>query len=364
MRIVIVADLAADAPPRGGVQRSTSALATALVAAGHEVTVVAPCGLGTPTHDADRPYGVLRARHPGRAQILQGFARWTAEVRVALDRLEPDVVQGQGLLHNGIAVTAWEGCPRVVAAHGSPIADAHSHYLAPVGRLLLPLIRSTATKTIRAADAVTNVVAEWSVNCPVEPRRMEYIANPIEDAFFGGPEPPMVDRVLFLGGTRRIKGLDLLLKAWEVVHAALPDATLELFGIDETLAARSFPGLDLRPPGVVLRERLDPHGVAREMRRGGVVVLPSRFEVAPVVIAEAWAAGIGVVATAVGGVPQASCGAAHLCTPEPPSIAAALLKALTEPDSSMIAEGRRLAENHRAQRVAELHIRLYEELIG
>lgn len=363
MRIAIIADIAQGPVLRGGVQRSTAALATALTEAGLDVSVISP-HRGPAPDDGSLPFSVLRTPMNGRGQVLYGYRGWVRSVRTVLERLRPDIVQGQALVHNASATVAWGGCPRVVAAHGNPLADARLAYGPGIRHAVEFALRRTVTHSLASADAVTNVTPDWRVNCTIEPDVHVYIPNPIEDAFFADRPAPHVRRVLYFGGRRLIKGLDLLLAGWPSVREAVPDATLELFGVArETVARMSSIPLS-ESHGLRFHDALPHDDVATHMKEGGVLVVPSRFEVAPVVIPEAWAAGIPVVATAVGGVPAFASEAARLCEPDAHRIAEALIGTLASADAGLVERGLVSAELHRAANVADAHVALYERLIA
>jgi glycosyltransferase involved in cell wall biosynthesis len=106
--------------------------------------------------------------------------------------------------------------------------------------------------------------------------------------------------------------------------------------------------------------------LADRMARASVLVIPSEFEVSPIILAEAWALGLPVVATAVGGMRSLAEGAAIMVSPQnPPQLAQAVLNALAAGDevNRFVEEGRRRAEGHRAEAVAHAHLDLYEALV-
>ena len=110
------------------------------------------------------------------------------------------------------------------------------------------------------------------------------------------------------------------------VAKAVPEATLEVLGWDDDAATASFGGA---PERIQVTGHADLGQVGSAMSRASVVVLPSRFEIAPVTLAEAWASGSPVVATAVGGVASLGRGAAVLVPSEsPPELARALIGVL------------------------------------
>ena len=111
-------------------------------------------------------------------------------------------------------------------------------------------------------------------------------------------------RILFLGRLSRQKGVDDLLQAFAAVHGEHPSSRLDLCGDGDaeqvTCRARALGVADaVRLHGWVTGDR------KRELlREAGLYVLPSYIEGMPMSVLEAMAAGLPVVATPVGGVPE------------------------------------------------------------
>ena len=111
---------------------------------------------------------------------------------------------------------------------------------------------------------------------------------------------------------------------------------------------------------------LTPDEVADRMTRASALVIPSQFEVAPVVLGEAWALGLPVVATAVGGMRTLAEGAAIVVPRrEPALLAQGIATALAggAEVERLVGEGRRRVERHRTEEVARAHLDLYEALV-
>jgi glycosyltransferase involved in cell wall biosynthesis len=340
---------------QGGVEVATTRLATALADEGVDIVAFAK---GRDAEEEDGPIRVIRLRVPeeGRLLLLRGLRPWRHAVARALRAYDIDLVHGHGLLEGGLAAVD-AAAPSVVSAHGSHAMDTRGHRSGASAELRILAARRLALRVVRHADAIVSVNPDPLINLPAAPRRFAYVPSIVDDAFHATSAARIPVRLLYCGGTRRIKGADLLAAAWPAVAAEVPHSSLQVVGWPA--------GHDL-PETIRDAERrtwLPAGELAEAMARAEVVVIPSRFEVAPVTLLEAWAVGVPVVATRVGGLPSLADGAAILAEPEPRSIAAALVEALSGRGAdARIAEGRRRADLARPAAVARAHLALYEEL--
>jgi glycosyltransferase involved in cell wall biosynthesis len=200
------------------------------------------------------------------------------------------------------------------------------------------------------------------VNLPRPAKRFIYIPNIIDEEFFTQARKPVPGRVLFVGGTRAIKGWELLARAWPGVRTATANAHLHIIGWPTEQTPQRIP----TPVGESLVEGwLSSSELAKRMARAAALVIPSQFEVSPIVLAEAWATGLPVVAVPVGGIPALATDAAVVVKRQPEPLAAGIVAALLGgPEiDRLVTEGRRRAEAHRSDAVAEAHISLYDELL-
>jgi glycosyltransferase involved in cell wall biosynthesis len=193
-----------------------------------------------------------------------------------------------------------------------------------------------------------------------------FVPNPIEPVFFEKERPDPARRVIYLGGARHIKGPDLIASAWPAIVAGHPDARLLMYGFSEADVARfGLPDVEDQP-SVEVHGPVDKYEVARILAGGGVVVVPSRYEVSPVVVPEAWAVGLPVVATRVGGVPALAGDAAITVPTNADALADAVVRVLTssEEADALVDRGTERAEEFRPDVVAEAYAREYEVLQG
>jgi glycosyltransferase involved in cell wall biosynthesis len=104
--------------------------------------------------------------------------------------------------------------------------------------------------------------------------------------------------VLFVGRLVAQKGIDVLLDAWRRTGGGLELAVIG----DGPLQAEL---LDRRVPGVRFEGHLSASAVRDQMLAGRALVFPSRsYEVQPLVVLEALAAGLPVLASDLGGMPE------------------------------------------------------------
>jgi glycosyltransferase involved in cell wall biosynthesis len=352
--------------PLGGPQVAVGRLVRKLVERGLDLVVVAPDAFGSGETTTRLKEGITLITVPagGRWTLARGLQPWRGRAAAVVDRLGVDVVHGQGLLPGGIAAgDVKAAAPIVVTARGNAKEDTVAEYGGVGGMARAYLRDRLASGAVKRADVVIGVNPDWTVNIPRRPRRFAYIPNMIDETFFERTREPAPALVLFAGGTRAIKGWALLAEAWPRVREALPEARLKV--------VNWVPGQ--MPPGIPSRHRdsvavegpLSSAEVADRMVRATALVIPSKFEASPIVLAEAWALGLPVIATPVGGVPALATGAAVLAKRQPEVLAASIVSVLIggEHIDQLVAEGRRRAKAHRPDAVASAHVALYGELL-
>jgi glycosyltransferase involved in cell wall biosynthesis len=364
----MVADYPAPgAAPMGGPQVAVSRLVPELVQRGLEVIVVAPAPGSIATERTKLAEGIEMIRMPmtTRWSLLKRLQPWRRQVVSEIQNLNPDLVHGQGLIPGGIAVADVDRVPRIVTAHGNMRADTLAAYRGLSGISRAYVREGLTRKAVERADVVIGVNPDWTVNIPRRPQRFMYIPNIIDEHFFGTerrPEPPLL---LFTGGARAIKGWPLLAEAWPEVQAAVLGARLLVVGWDGVPPSKPVLG---HGDAITFEPWLSSEQLAVRMSKASVLVVASDFEVSPIVVAEAWAVGLPVVATSGGGLRSLVEGAGVVVSRrDPAALARGVVHALTgrrETIDKFVAEGRRRAEAHRAEAVVRAHVDLYDELLG
>lgn len=146
--------------------------------------------------------------------------------------------------------------------------------------------------------------------------------------------------VVFVGELRHAKGIDLLLEAVAAVRTRHPIRALivgdgpDAAKLREQAAALGIADAVVFPGAMPAREAFT---------KGRLVAIPSRYESFPYIVLEAAAAGIPMITTDVGGIPEIVAGTDTRLVP--PQDVAAIAEALTlavEQPSEAVARARRL----------------------
>ena len=188
--------------------------------------------------------------------------------------------------------------PYIVHVHGGAFADFYRGMPAP-GRLL-------ARWMLRGAAAVVTLTPSWAREIGgIAGRPTVTIPNPVDIPAAAAAPAARPARIVTLARIGAAKGSYVLLRAFAALAGGHPDARLVLAGDGPQEEARRV----AREAGIA--ERVEMPGWIGPAERDAllaaatVFALPSRVEGLPVSMLEAMAHGLPVVATLVGGVPDA-----------------------------------------------------------
>lgn len=297
--------------PVGGLFRHVLDLAEAQAAEGHAVGILADSrasdALTTAKLEAIRPklalglHLVPMSRNPGLGDIAA-----TQTIVSVARRLDLDVLHGHGAkggLYARLAATRLRrGGRRLVCVYTPHGGVLHFDPASMKGRVLLGAERAMATLTdaIVFESAFSQAAYRAKIGEPACETRV--IPNGLKPDEFAPivPAPDAAD-LLFIGELRHLKGVDVLLEA--IAAIAQPDrprAVVVGAGPDaEAFKAQAHDlglGAHVAFPGAM---------PAREaFRLGRCLVVPSRAESFPYIVLEAAAAGLPMIATRVGGIPE------------------------------------------------------------
>lgn len=291
----------------------------------------------------DAPVGPARGRRPmaarGWAAALSAQGSWA-----------PSIIIG----HNAPQL------PRLVDAdRHRPVLYAHNHVLRTYGPREAGRALDRVHRVVAVSDALASQLAD---RLPPRLRgRVVVVRNGVDCGFFARPsgsfgrEGPM--RIAFVGRMIPDKGADVLVSAVSRMRAA-KEVTLTLVGSSGFSAndpltpfERSVrQSIESARSRALIRPFAPRPEIAAFLATVDVLVVPSRWaEPFALTVLEGMAAGCAVVASDIGGIPEAAGGAALLVPPRDPDALAVVLDSLAEDEPRRLRLVRASLERARAR---------------
>ena len=292
--------LVVDSLDVGGAERHVTDLALALRREGHEVEVA--CSVAGPLSPRLESAGVPVRPLVGDLVKRRASVAYARNLRGLLREARPDLMHAHIYASTVAAAVATRGTkvPLVVTEH------TEASWQGRRARLLNGWVCRRAERVIAVSNAIRRRVIERD---RVPPGKITVVPNAVVPAPADASPPDL------LGGLRGgplvgivarhqpEKGVQTFLKAAARVALRFPEARFPIVGDGplrgelELLAER----IGLTDRACFLGFRSDASSVMRSL---DVLVVPSRTEGSPLVTLEAMAAGVPVVASAVGGIPD------------------------------------------------------------
>lgn len=135
--------------------------------------------------------------------------------------------------------------------------------------------------------------------------RVQVIYNPVEMPSYTDYQERKKNTILFLGRIGERKGVRDLIKAASLLAPKMPSLRVMLAGDGDLVSAKQWIAEAGLENNVDLLGWIGPTERAELLRTAWVYVLPSYNEGLPISILEAMAAGMPVISTSVGGIPEA-----------------------------------------------------------
>jgi glycosyltransferase involved in cell wall biosynthesis len=321
----------------GGLERVVCSLASGHRALGHQVSVAVVLG---PT-PMDHPFvRLLRDQGLDVCPIHVAPRSYLAEraaVAGLCRRLRPDVFHTHGYRPDVVdaGVARRLGIPTVTTVHGFTGGGWKDR--------LYERIQRRGFRRFSAVVAVSRPLGDALVRDGVRRDRVHVIQNAWGEAVTfldrqGARSalgvPPEGVRIGWVGRISREKGADVMIDALSRLNDQ--QVALSLLGDGSARGAVARQAADLG-----IEDRITWHGAVQEAARlfaaFDVFVLSSRTEGTPIALLEAMAAGVPVVATTVGGVPDVISPAEALLVPseDPAAIATAVADTLEDPAAAL-----------------------------
>lgn len=344
----------------GGAEQVVRQLAADGCDRGWTVTVASPfCATPADLAAAARYYAP--ALHEGRVtrsvRDVAGAARWLSGV---LDRCGADIVHTH-LVHSTLLVSALgRRSPLRVTTHH------HGGLLIWRGRRTLARLDAWATRRADHVVAVSDAVSRHLTGlCRLPPERVTTIRN----GWCGMPRPHRGSKagatVVCVANFRHEKGHAVLLAAFARAHTLVPQARLVLVGSGPLESDLRQQVRDLGLLGCV-----DFTGAVDDiwplLAEAEVFALAAWQEPLGIAVLEAMAAGLPIVATRVGGIPEVvpEAGGRLVAPGDVEALARALVAALDDAGwrERAGAVGRKHARSYTTAAMVDAYARLYGRL--
>jgi glycosyltransferase involved in cell wall biosynthesis len=303
----------------------------------------------------------------GRVVKRRFSLRYTRRLRRLLTTHHYDVVHAHVFASEVAARLALHGLavPLVVTEH------TEAPWRGALAKSLSRLVYRRAAVVIAVSQAITRLLMEeygvpahkLTVILPVGRRSLR---PPSRGARIAGlPPGPLVG---FVGRLQPEKGVDVLLDAFRLVRSLVADASLVIVGQGHERAALQAKAAELGIAGCVhfVGHRDDVPALLASL---DVLAVPSRSDGSPLVLHEALQAGVAVVGSRVGGIPDrlGDGQAGILVAPESPEhLATAISSLLLDPQAraALAERGKQHAALHSYRAMVATVSDLYRSLTG
>lgn len=308
---------------------------------------------------------------PKLGWLRTGYQGCLRAVRRALRELQPDIVHGQGTERDCALGAVFSGFPNVLTLHGNMRLVAAVNRARPFSflwlaarleRLTLPRTDGVVCITRYTRDAVQSLAPKTWV-----------LPNAVDEGFFDlspAPDRSAPPVILCVGAVCYRKNQNDFIRALDPLADARPFKVVFLGEVDAGAYGTEFRELVRARPwcehvGFSGRDR-----VKQQFEAATLLALPTREDNCPMVVLEAMAAGVPVLAANVGGVPD-------LIDPEktglfgdparPETFRAGVARLLADPELR-----RRLAAAAKAEAlrrfhpevIARQHLEIYREVLA
>lgn len=307
---------------------------------------------------------------PKLGWLRTGYQGCIRAMRRKIREIAPDIVHGQGTERDCALGAIFSGFPNVVTIHGNMRLVAKVTRARPF--TFDWLAARLEAFTVPRTDGVICITEYTRQAVAGDNVRTWVVPNAVDGAFFSiepAPESPPV--ILCVAWVSVRKNQNAFIRALE----RLPEkSSFRLLCVgpadEEDPYVREFKELVATRPWIEHINWADRPALRERFRTATLLALPSLEENCPMVVLEAMAAGVPVVAARVGGVPDLieDGKTGLLCDPlDEGSMAEAVARLLRQPGlaSSLVESARHKAlEVFHPLRIARRHVEIYREVLS
>jgi glycosyltransferase involved in cell wall biosynthesis len=237
------------------------------------------------------------------SSFYQGCIR---AVRKKLREIQPDIVHGQGTERDCAISAVFSGFPNVLTIHGNLRLIAKVNGVKPFS---YPWLAAKLEGfTIPRSQGVVCITHYTECAVADLAKRTWVVPNAVDSSFFqvdAQPPPEKAPRILCVGHVCLRKNQNAFIRA---LDSLAQQRKFEILFLGQTVAGQAYDDEFLRLVrerpwcvygGIADREQLKQH-----LREATALALPSLEDNCPMVVLEAMAARVPVVAAKVGGIPD------------------------------------------------------------
>jgi glycosyltransferase involved in cell wall biosynthesis len=314
-------------------------------------------------------HSVLVPKIGWMSSMYQGCIRAT---RRKLREIQPDIVHGQGTERDCAISAVFSGFPNVLTIHGNMRLIAEVNRVKPFSffwlaaqleRMTIPRSQGVVCITHYTEDAVAR-----------HAKRTWVVPNAVDPTFFAvdaQPSAGKIPRILCVGHICLRKNQNAFIRA---LDRLAPQGKFEVLFLGQTIEGQTYSNefheLIRERPWCVYGGLADREQLKKHLQEATALALPSLEDNCPMVVLEAMAAGVPVVAAKVGGLPDlVEEGKTGLfCDPlDARSMAEAIGKIFQ--NKSLAQEFAKRAKEEalarfRPEVIARRHVEIYREVLG
>jgi glycosyltransferase involved in cell wall biosynthesis len=381
MRVVLLGNFPMDTNQiKGGVQAAYAYLVKGLGKIDnlelHLITFRPPGWVGAAPNEQNGVAFHFLPKLP-RFERFNNYRTYKSVLSRNLAQIRPDIIHAQEAGADAYVALQLD-YPIVITVHG--IRREDRKYYRSWNQLIRiffdsVLIERAVLHKSRHLIAISHYVGEYFKPLLRPEAKVYPIPNAVDEHFFKLADNVKSQTVLYAGRVTPLKRVMDLVKAFASVVAQVPSAQLHIAGeckTDASYSASIHKWIEQNGLGnhIHMLGELKQDAILREFEQCGVFILSSAQENAPIVIAQAMAAGKPIVATRVGGVGEmvGLNGERGLlvCVGDINGLSDAMVHLLRTPSlmSEMGDKGRAFAwENYHQDRVAQRTRDVYQKIV-
>lgn len=302
---------------------------------------------------------------------------WTAyqgcirAVRKKLKEIQPDIVHGQGTERDCAISAVFSGYPNVITIHGNMRLVAKVNGAKPFSyQWLAARLEAFTVPRANGVVCITNYTRDAVNNLA---KKTWVVPNAVFPTFFDVERKPKTDvpLILCVGAICHRKNQNAFIRALDSLAAT---RTFKLLLVGDTAPdekySQEFLELVKARPWCEFDGHAEREQLQKRMTETSLLALPSLEDNCPMVVLEAMAAGVPVVAANVGGVPDlvADGKSGLLCVPlDAASMRNAVEKMLSQAElaNALAVEAKKQArERFHPRVVAQRHLEIYREVLA